>query len=134
MQYTTGGTPTLSTLKETVEQQFLNGQALPEADFIEQVQKVFATKQLSAVDTWDGRSLSTRVRVPNTVLFGETTLDALGLEKLAEATSDLFSLAAAMNISFRVALTLEGQATEADTVERINQLLDGIKKGWKVSG
>ena len=134
MPYTTGGTPTLSTLKETVEQQFLNGQTIPETDFVVQVQKALDAQQLSAVDMWDGRSLSARIRVPNTVLFGETTLDALGLERLAEAASDLFGLAAAMNVSFRVALTLEGQATEADTVERINQLLDGIKKGWNVSG
>lgn len=134
MQYTTGGTPTLSTLKETIEQQFLSGRSLPEADFLSQVQTVLDANQLSAVDVWDGYSLSTRVRVPNTVLFGEATLDALGLEKLAEAAGDLFSLAAAMNVSFRVALTLEGQATEGDTIERINRLLDGIRRGWKVSG
>jgi hypothetical protein len=134
MQYTTGGTPTLSVLKETVERQFLNGQAVPEADFVTQVQQALDDQKLSTVDTWDGRSLSARVRVPNTVLFGETTLDALGLEKLAEAAGDLFGLAAAMNVTFRVALTLEGQTTEVETIEQINQLLDGIRKGWKVSG
>ena len=134
MQYTTGGTPTLGTLKETVERQFLNGQAVAETDFVAQVQKAFSEQKLAALDTWDGRSLSVRVRVPNTVLFGETTLDALGLEKLAEAASKLFGLAAAMNVTFHVTLTLEGQAAEADTIEQINQLLDGVRKGWKVSG
>ncbi len=134
INYTSGGTPTLRTVKETLEKQFFGGRSLPDDDFKVQVQKALDTRKLTAVDKWDGSSLSARVRLPDTVLFGEATLGALELEKLAEAASALYTLAAKMKVTFRVALTLEGRATGSETIEQINQLLGSIQKGWEVSG
>jgi hypothetical protein len=48
-----------------------------------------AIQWLTAVDDWQTGELSIRVRRPDTVLFGETQLDPLGLERLAEHADNL---------------------------------------------
>jgi hypothetical protein len=133
LNYTDSHTPSLSSVKEAIEQYFLNGRVAPDEDFWKSVTSAVDGGSLTALDAWNAGELSIRVRRPDTVLFGETKLDTLGLERLAEQADDLYLIAQDMNVTFKVSLTLEGQAPDEDTLQRLNEVLEKIQAGWRLS-
>ena len=84
------------------------------------------------MDAWRDGELSIRIRRPDTVLFGEIKLDTLGLERLAEQADELYLIAEGMNLTFKVSLTLEGQAPDKETLQRLNEVLGKIQAGWRL--
>jgi hypothetical protein len=132
LNYTDSHTPSLYVVKETIETYFLNGRRAPDEDFWQGVNTAINSGSITAVDDWHIGELSIRVRRPDTVLFGETQLDPLGLERLAEQADNLYLIAEDMNVAFKVSLTLEGQAPDENTLQRLNEVLEKIQGGWRL--
>ena len=133
LRYTDSRTPTLAVLKETIETVFFNGRTIPEVDFGLSVEKALKAGQLKAVDPWHEGNYSVRIRRPDKVLFGETQLSALELERLAEHIDALYRTAEGMNISFRVAVTFEGELPDEEIAIRLNEILARIQPNWKLT-
>jgi len=132
LKHISSKTPTLKSVKETIEQYFLNGRPVPESDFLRSTQSAISRGALKTIDDWREDDLTIRIRQPDTVLFGETQLDALALERLAEHANELYTLVGGMNITFNVSLTLEGEAPDEQGLARVNELLGKIKAQWRV--
>lgn len=132
LNYTGSHTPSLSGVKEAIETYFLNGRVAPDDDFWASVKTAVSSGGITAVDAWQEGELSIRIRRPDTVLFGEIQLDPLGLERLAEQADDLYLIAEGMNLTFKVSLTLEGQAPDEETLQRLNEVLGKIQAGWRL--
>jgi hypothetical protein len=134
IEYTGSSTPTLSKIKEAIKNQFFSGREIPNELFIEKAKEAIERGFLSPVDEWRGTaSEGIRVRRPDIVLFGETELDLLGLQRLAEQVSELIVTAPGMNFTFRASVTIEGQLPDKETLQRLNTLLDKIRKGWQLN-
>jgi hypothetical protein len=133
MEYTGSQTPTLGAIKEAIQQYFFSGRSVPEEGFFRTAHTMLEDGSLTTIDPWDKSAPgSTRVRRPDTVLFGEAQLDDLGLIRLAESAGELVEAAPELNFVFRVALTAEGQMGDSQLVERLNGILGRIKSGWKL--
>lgn len=134
LSYTDSKTPTLTTIKETIEQQFFGGRTIPEDAFLTNAQSALDRGDLTAIDEWNSAApWSVRVRQPDAVLYGETTLDSMGLQRLPEGAIELFAIAPELNFTFRVSLTAEGQPPDPETLAQLNKLLGEIQDGWKLS-
>jgi hypothetical protein len=133
IEYTGSQTPTLAAIKEAIENRFFGGRSVPDESFFRTAQGMTQDGVLSTVDPWNDQTPgSIRVRRPDAVLFGETHLDELGLQRLAESVSELFETAPELNFAFRVTMTAEGQMVDASVVERLNEILGHIQSGWKL--
>jgi hypothetical protein len=132
LNYTDSHTPSLSGVKEAIEKYFLNGRVAPDDDFWQSVKTAVSSGGVTAVDAWQEGELSIRIRRPDTVLFGETQLDPLGLERLAEQADNLYLIAEGMNLTFKISLTLEGQMPDEETLQRLNEVMGKIQGGWRL--
>ena len=137
VEYAGGAAPTLQTVKETIETQFL-GREVPEDMFMDTVKSAVAQGTLVEADDWRRLDtapdpLAVRVRLPTATLFAETTLEPAALQKLAEQVEQLLVIAPELAFTFRVTLSAEGPRPDADTLQRLNELLGEIQAGWKLS-
>jgi hypothetical protein len=133
IEYTGSQTPTLKAIKEAIEKQFFGGRIVPDECFFRTAKGMTQDGSLAVLDPWSASTPgAVRVRRPDKVLFGEVHLDELGLQRLAETVSELFETAPELNFAFRVALTAEGQMTDSDLAERLNEILGRIQAGWKL--
>lgn len=133
IEYTGSQTPTLKAIKEAIEKQFFGGRTVPDESFFRIAKGMTQDGSLAVLDPWNASTPgAVRVRRPDKVLFGEVHLDELGLQRLAETVSELFEAAPELNFAFRVALTAEGQMTDSDLGERLNEILSRIQSGWKL--
>lgn len=133
IEYTGSQTPTLGAIQDAIQQYFFSGRSVPEERFFQVAQTMLKDGSLTTVDDWDKSAPgSVRVRRSDTVWFGEAQLDDLGLQRLAETASILVEAAPELNFVFRVALTAEGQTSDPQLVERLNEILGQIKPGWKL--
>ena len=57
----------------------------------------------------------------------------MALQRLAEQLDQLLTIAPELALSFRVTLTAEGQRPGAETLERLNEFLEQIRPGWRLS-
>jgi hypothetical protein len=137
IEYTTTATPTLGMVKETLEKRFL-GREVSTDLFIGTVETAIRQGLVTEADEW--RRLDTasdplvvRIRLPAAALLAEATLDTVAVQKLAERVEDLLTIAPELAFSFRVILSAEGQRPNAETLERLNELLDEIQSGWKLA-
>lgn len=134
IEYTGSQTPTLAAIKEAIEQNFFDGHTISTEQFDAVTKSAVKDGALAAIDTWRQESFgSVRVRRPDTVLFGESQLDVMGLQRLAEQVTDLITVAPELNFIFRVVLTVEGQITNQVVVDQLNEILSSVEKGWRLS-
>ncbi len=131
LPYTDSEAPSLRAVKETVEARFL-GRSIPEERFLRSVQDALKRGLLSTIERGP-LSLATRIRRPPKALVAEVTLIPAELQRLAEAAEQLPSLAPEMDFTFRVVLSVEGEALDEETLERLNRVLEGVKPGWRIS-
>jgi hypothetical protein len=136
MAYVGGSAPTLRNIKEAIEGQFL-GRDVPDELFINSVKSALAQGTLVEADEWRtlGKAsdpLGVRVRLPAAALFAEATLDPVTLQKLAEQIGELLTIAPELAFTFRVTVSAEGQPPDAETLQRMNELLAEIQAGWEL--
>lgn len=72
------------------------------------------------------------MRLPAAALFAEATLDPSALQKLAEQVEELLTIAPELAFTFRVTLSAEGQRPDAETLQRLDDLLAEIQVGWEL--
>ena len=135
--YTSDAAPALRAVKETIEASFL-GREVPTDLLVSAVQA--AIKQGLVVEADEWRRLDTapdplavRIRLPAAALLAEVSLAPMALQKLAERMEQLLTIAPELAFSFRVILSAEGQRPDAETLQRLNELLEEIQPGWKLS-
>jgi len=122
--------PSLRAVKEAVETYIL-GQSVPEGRFLSAVQSALDRGLLQVEQPHAPLSLATRIRQPTRALMAETTLGPAELQTLAEAAEDLLATAPALDFTFRVVLTAEGELTEEEILDRLNDVLAGVKTDWR---
>lgn len=132
--YTSDATPALRAVKETIEARFL-GREVPDDLFISAVRTAIAQGLVAEADEWRRLDTATdplavRIRLPAAVLLAEATLDPMALQKLAERVEQLLTIAPQLAFSFRVILSAEGQRPDAETLQRLNELLAEIQPEW----
>lgn len=133
VEYTTSQTPTLQDIKETIERHFFGGRQIPADLFQAQVKTAINQGKLKPVEVGASPdSLASRVRLPDVALYGDATLDAAALQSLAEQVAELLTIAPQLAFSFRVAITVEGHRPDEATLQRLNDLLEAIKPGWRL--
>lgn len=133
IEYAGSKTPTLKEIKETLERQFFGGRQVPLDLFQTQVKAAIQQGKLKPVEGGTGgESLMGRVQLPDIALYAEVALDAAALQNLVERIPDLITIAPELVFSFRLALTVEGQKPDEETLRQLNELLDEIKPGWKL--
>jgi len=76
--------------------------------------------------------LAVRIRLPAAALLAEATLDPMALQKLAERVEQLLTVAPQLAFSFRVILSAEGPRPDAETLQRLNELLAEIRPEWRL--
>lgn len=133
VEYTSSSTPTLKEIKETIERQFFGGRQVPVDLFQSQVKAAISQGKLKSIEAGTSPdSLMGRVQLPDVALYAETALDPATLQNLVERIPDLITIAPELVFSFRLALTVEGQKPDKETLQQLNALLDEIKPGWKL--
>lgn len=132
LAYSGSRTPTLQDIKETIERQFFGGRSIPTDLFQSQVKLALSQGKLKSVEGSSFDSLLSRVRLPDVALYGEAVLDPATLQALVEQVAELLTLAPELAFSFRVAISAEGQKPDETTLQRLNDLLEAIRPGWKL--
>lgn len=134
IEYTGSQTPTLTAIKEAIEKYLFGGRPIPAKEFHTVTRRAVDDGVLTALDAWKADNPgAVRVRRPDTVLFGESQLDSMGLQRLAEGVGELMMAAPELSFNFRVALTVEGQVADPAILEQLNKILAGIQEGWRLS-
>lgn len=133
VEYGSSRSPTLQDIKETIERQFFGGRQIPIDLFQAQVKLAVNQGKLKPVDAGqDLASLTGRLRLPDVALYGDAILDPAALQALAEQIAELLTIAPELAFSFRIAITAEGHKPDLTTLQRLNDLLEEIKPGWKL--
>lgn len=135
LEYEPGRAPTLRSLKERLERQFIR-QPIPEDRLLAVVDQAVQHGQVK-VDyagpvSMAPNPLGLRISRPATVMTAEATLSPAELQRLAENVERLLSLAPELAFTFRVILTTEGEHPSTDVLARLNEVLDEIRAGWRL--
>lgn len=131
IEYTDSQTPTLRAIKEVIEKKFFGGRTVPDESFFRTAKTMTQDGVLATVTPWNDQTPNNvRVRRPDQTLFAEAALSQFELSRLAESVGELLEAAPELNFGFRVSLIAEGQVKESALVERLNEILAKIHKGW----
>lgn len=130
LEYTGTNTPTLRAIKEAIETQFFGGREVPLDVFASKAQSALAQGLLASIDQWQAANpLAMRVRKPSKVLFAEAQLDPVALGRLVERLDELLTTAPELVFTFRVTVSAEGQISDADILQKLNDYLGTIQPG-----
>lgn len=132
LSYTHKPMPSLLNLKEVIETQFLAGSKISEAEFNRQAKAALSAKLIETLESEPSANfLNSRVRLPAKTLFAESEVSIADLQKLAEMLPDFLAAAPELNYTFRVSLSAQGNIGNDAVVQKLNDLLSNIQRGWK---